>query len=241
MRDKIELHALHGFLGKTGDWDPIFSGRLPSNVCKVNSHDLYACYPSPLNHWGNVFNQSLGTKSSKTKRVLVGYSLGGRLGLHALIENPQLWDAAVILSANPGLTNRDAIEKRLKSDLDWANRFMNEPWDQVMDAWNDQSVLRTSQKIERKENHYRREHLVHTLKEWSLGKQDDLRMNIKQLPLPILWLVGENDPEYIKHLTTLHLSHPHAKKSIVADAGHRIPWDKPEHFCSLLTTFLTTL
>ena len=36
-------------------------------------------------------------------RVLIGYSLGGRLALHALTQQPQLWDAAVLISPHPGL------------------------------------------------------------------------------------------------------------------------------------------
>jgi 2-succinyl-6-hydroxy-2,4-cyclohexadiene-1-carboxylate synthase len=59
--------------------------------------------------------------------------MGGRLAMHALLESPELWSAAILVSANPGLPAADhpGRAQRMASDESWARRFESDPWEQV--------------------------------------------------------------------------------------------------------------
>lgn len=71
------IEALHGFLGLPRDWHGF----------DFAAHDLIQiAKPAPkqgLWHWASCLN-----KLSRDKSILVGYSLGGRLALHALLYQP---------------------------------------------------------------------------------------------------------------------------------------------------------
>ena len=69
--------------------------------------------------------------------VLVGYSMGGRLALQALIDGAP-FDRAVIISA--GLNLEENRDERRARDEAWARRFESDPWDEVIRDWNAQSA-----------------------------------------------------------------------------------------------------
>lgn len=221
------LYALHGFLGRPQDWNIVEAeGAIDAVVrCDV----LKIAPPSEhvgLSQWAAHFNRSL---PQNKRRILMGYSLGGRLGLHALLDNPALWDGAVLISTHPGLKNMSERTKRLDDDFIWARHFEAEPWETLLTSWNSRGVFakRPSPFI-RQELHYSRDDLADMLRYWSLGHQEDLSTQIAQLPMPILWIVGEEDQAYNRHAASVSLRHPKSQVWVVPGAGHRVPWEWPE-------------
>lgn len=226
----MKFYALHGFLGRPHDWDGF--GVIPC--------DIYSfAQPSTqigLREWGTQFNLYAG----KGKKVVMGYSLGGRLALHALLDSPENWSAAVIISAHVGLESSQLRLQRLQDDQQWANRFLTEPWPTLMEAWNRQSVFGPSPFL-RNELDYSRGVLADTLRYWSLGHQESLLPQLTQLEMPILWVAGENDKRYCSMATALQFRHPKSRIWIAPGAAHRVPWDSPHAFREQLHLFLETL
>jgi 2-succinyl-6-hydroxy-2,4-cyclohexadiene-1-carboxylate synthase len=172
----------------------------------------------------------------------MGYSLGGRLALHALIDQPQLWQGAIIISAHVGLTDSKECLLRQQRDLKWAKRFENENWGSLMDAWNGQEIFATdSLSFNRQESNYQRVKLVEALTGASLGSQEDLRQHILTLPFPILWITGSQDHRYSQMAQSLAFSHPHSYWKQIAEAGHRVPWSQPQVFSETVSTFVKRL
>lgn len=228
-----KLYALHGFLGRPDDWN-----FLPDRT--VQSIDLFTPPLAPdLHAWGQNFNQQISISSSPaSSRILMGYSLGGRLALHALLQNPSLWHAAIIISANPGLATDEERSQRQIVDEKWATRFENEPWEQLMKAWNQQKAFQSdSFEFTRHEKDYDRKTLADSLRNWSLGKQEYLNEKISKLPIPILWMIGNNDPLAAK-ASNIKLQHPQSKIWLAEDAGHRLPWQEPKQFILKLSQFI---
>src|SRR5262249_45368361 len=112
------LYALHGFLGLPSDWDLL---RQP-----LHAIDLFSIGKplSTLWSWAQDFNRQV---SADNTNILIGYSLGGRLGMHALIDQPHLWQGGVFVSAHSGLSFSHDRDKRIQSDAQWAQRFLQEP------------------------------------------------------------------------------------------------------------------
>ena len=73
---------------------------------------------------------------------------------------------------------------------------------------------------------------------FSKGLQQNLVPKLAELKSPsVLFLSGEKDKKYQGIGETLAKSSPVVKAQVVADAGHRVPWENPESFARLLIDF----
>ena len=223
----LEIHALHGFLGRPQDWDQI----LPDFQAIDLFNDI-----CPFWEWAEKFNASV-----KTPGILLGYSLGGRLAMHALLNRPELWTGAILVSCHPGLQSPEEKKLRLQHEYRWAERFQSDPWDLLLQDWNQQSVFIGDQPKKREEQDFSRIALSKALQEWSLGQQEDLRERLGQLDLPIFWIAGEQDEKYATLTKEAHLKHPISKKWIAPNASHRVPWQQPNQFKFQILDFLRSL
>lgn len=219
-------YALHGFMGRPQDWDMLSSCEMGVDaILKVNIFKIAAPRENiGLLEWGRSLNALV--QQQDERRVLMGYSLGGRLAVHALLEDPFLWDSAILVSTHLGLKNSAEREKRLAEDFVWAQRFEEEPWESLIASWNAREIFSAKKSpFIRQESHYSRFELANVLRYWSLGCQEDLTLLIAQLPMPILWMVGGDDNAYRQRAKTLKFRHPKSQVLIVPDAGHRVPWE----------------
>lgn len=223
--------ALGGFLGRPDDWDVV----LDTNWQRLDWMQYLPA--SDANEWllalaNNLENVGQG-------EVLLGYSMGGRIALHLLIQKPERWRAAVIVSASPG---PKAGEDPARADRDaaWAARFRSEPWDSVLADWNAQSVFAHDppDRLERSEALYDRARLAEVLANGSVARQADLRPRLDSLGVPILWVAGERDAKYASLATECAALNPRFSLAIIPEAGHRAPWGNPVDFRTALDTFL---
>ncbi len=233
------IYALHGFLGRPHDWNVLFEGHfLHSHIHAV---DLFDSSPLPLHAWAETFNNQVA-KDKSAKRIVLGYSLGGRLAMHALLQQPKLWDAAILISTHPGIETVSARQSRRHLDEEWAMRFEHEPWEHLMEAWNGRAVFqRDAFRFTRHEADYQRDVLAAVLRQWSLGAQQGLSMQLAQLDLPILWMAGGGDADYARVAKETTFKHAHSRVAILPGVGHRVPWQAPGGFLEELMKFINPL
>lgn len=225
--NSYHIHALHGFMGQPHDWSR-FSFAQSS---QFSSYQLLDDFPIlPFTDWTEIFNQKIMENFSFKNNIFLGYSLGARLGLHALINKPKLWKAAIFLSTHPGLKTVEERKIRTSADYLWAKRFEKDSWDDLMKEWNAQNVFKHDTPIERKETDHDRKSLSKALRTWSLGTQEDLRLKIASLEIPILWIVGEKDRKFLSLGCELTFKHSHSKLCVVSESGHRLQSGELEDF-----------
>jgi 2-succinyl-6-hydroxy-2,4-cyclohexadiene-1-carboxylate synthase len=220
--------ALHGFLGLASDWNSFSS--LP-----IKAIDLWPDATLSIDQWAEKFIDNIG----RDKPVLLGYSMGGRLAMHAALRTPGLFSGAIFVSANPGLPLLADRQVRLKNDLQWAKRFLYDPWSVVLKDWNAQPVLKDGTELNRNEAEFDRSALANAMDNWSLGRQGDLRKELEQLRLPHLFLTGKQDEKFTGLAKSL-VNSAAGSHRIIEGAGHRVPWDNPEDFTVLVKDFLKT-
>lgn len=232
---QINLFSIHGFLGKPEDWDAL-------NPMENTRH--IACtyedtFTESMSEWSDIFNvriaKSYGIPDQKQLNILIGYSLGGRLALHLIHNNPKLWSSAVLISTHPGL---NYCEDRINADALWAHHILSQQWGDVMSAWNSQGVFHNSKTPVREECQYNKDLLSKILTHWSVGKQQNFQPWLETLEIPILWCVGANDKNQAERAKELSLAHPQSKVALFSKAGHRVPWDQPKEFIIELESFI---
>jgi 2-succinyl-6-hydroxy-2,4-cyclohexadiene-1-carboxylate synthase len=246
--EKISLLALHGFLGQSTDWDLIQSHFMVSPFAGSFEWWSVDYMANPLLNsknsfelWAGNFNQKVKLKFSEGPRVLIGYSLGGRLALHAFAANPEMYDHVILISTNPGLTREKERQERWLSDFAWSQKFQKMPWNELVREWNSQSVFKDSiAEPPREESKYDRELLSNALIEWSLVKQPDFREVIAQNAQKFFWISGEKDIKYISLGMELTKKAPTLKSTVIPRSSHRILFDNPSELASQMIHFLAS-
>jgi 2-succinyl-6-hydroxy-2,4-cyclohexadiene-1-carboxylate synthase len=199
------ITCLHGFLGSPRDWDFLRDAGFA-----IETPPLDAIPPH-----GDV---------------LLGYSLGGRLALHALLAGAD-YKRAILVSTGLGIESEEARAARRASDETWAQRFECEDFDTVMAAWNAQPVL-AGLLLHRTRDDYD----PRALREWSSGALPPVALRLHELTIPMLWIAGARDTKYVAEAKRATSVARNARYAIVEDAGHRIPWERPEVFIAMLRT-----
>ena len=118
------IHALHGNFGLPSDWAAALPPGRPAkawDLWEIRRHHPEARTLTGFAAW---FNQQIAALPDTGPHLLAGYSLGGRLALHVLLDRPALWSQVLLLSTHPGLTTEAERPPRLAHDLAWQERCL---------------------------------------------------------------------------------------------------------------------
>jgi 2-succinyl-6-hydroxy-2,4-cyclohexadiene-1-carboxylate synthase len=235
------LWCLHGFLGRAADWDGL-RAAWPDDLPPLRCVSLFAAMgpDESLEGFGTRFARAVAAEDAAP--VLLGYSLGGRLALHALLAQPGLWRGAVLISTHLGLPDPGARHDRRASDAAWADRFRAQPWETVLEEWNRREVFRGRvQPLDRPAAPYDRNALGQALEAWSLGNQAYLAPRLTSLAMPILWIAGADDHRYVAQGNLAVAHGARIELRCAPRAAHRVPWETPAWFAREVAAFVRRL
>ena len=241
----MECWCLHGAVGMAADWRP-FAKELAALKIGSRAVDLWRfleCQPMPIRDFGAALNADAGAEAARgAGRVLLGYSMGGRLALHALFEKPHPWRAAVIISSHPGLEDENEREIRRSADAAWAAKALTGTWQQFLDEWNAQPLLGSASIRDAaafSSLAMRRREIARSFVDWSLGAQSPLWERLPAITIPVLWVAGEQDLKYRSLAERAVALLPNATLAVAPDSGHRVPWQAGSWLAREVATFLT--
>lgn len=219
---------LHGFWGQPSDWNAVLR-RLPLGA-SVWVPDLYELGPQSPQHtieqWVEHFHDELERRFSSEPVQVVGYSMGGRLALNAVVANPKRFSRVLLVSAAPFA--HEPVGTRRQWEQDWKLRFQNESWDQLAKSWQDQPIFKNSLPEDRRQTPELRTMLGLSLVNWSLTRHTFDEAQVKLLPPTVEWLFGALDQKYMEIAKLLRNLPVQGQIKLIENAGHRIPTDAPE-------------
>ncbi|MCP4178501.1 MAG: hypothetical protein GY756_12115 [bacterium] len=238
---KSNLWCLHGNLQLPEVWNE-FENEF-SNYTNFHKVNLWNSKGESLWDWAKLFCRDVTIKSKSKSNILLGYSLGGRLALHALIAKPDLWKGIIIIGTDTGLDNQNERYKQLILDKIWSEKFTTEPWDELLQSWNNQSIFNGyKNKFGSKEEDFNRKTISKFFNIFSKGRQGNLTPFLANLKdKPILYISGEKDKKYCKIGKNLKLIYNNINYVEIKDAGHRAPWEKPKNFKNLVRDFISLI
>lgn len=240
----VECWCLHGAVGAAADWRG-FATRLAAAKTGSRAVDLWRFLEGqnlPITDFGQALNADAGGEVFRGGgRALLGYSMGARLALHALLEKNHCWQAAVVISAHPGLESAAERETRRTADAAWAAKALTGNWQEFLADWNAQPILgptalRDPQAANRLVT--RRREIARSFVDWSLGVQKPLWDRLHEITLPVLWVAGENDAKFLALAERAVPQMPRAMLAVAPGASHRVPWEAEAWLTDKVAGFL---
>jgi len=221
-----------GFMQRGDAWRPV-AELLPER------------YPSALlDHAEHSFEGRLREIAERgAGRVLVGYSLGGRLALRAAIRSPGAFSAVVTVGATAGIDEAPLRAARAEADERLASWIEAAPIEDIVALWARQPLfadqpesLVEAQRAGRLSQDPRS--LALLLRTVGQGVLEPVWHELSQLELPVLAIAGARDEGYARAAKRIASTAPHGRGTIVEDAGHAPQLQRPGEVARLLTEFL---
>lgn len=199
------------------------------------------------------------TKDSTQKKVLMGYSLGGRILMDAVRQQSagagkaalpaQQIDAWIFVSSSPGLESDMERRSRLKFDEEKARALLKTP-ETFLKSWYEQPLFRVlKESSEFPDLLTRRQRsLKDNLKAWgeillsaSQAHQAPAWESLKTLSKPTLFVAGSQDERYFRIGERLSRSNPMIKLEVIKGADHAPHLTHPREMADVIRSFLASL
>ncbi|MGI8750166.1 MAG: alpha/beta fold hydrolase [Thermoleophilaceae bacterium] len=226
------LVLVPGFMQPAGAWQAV-AERLPKR------------YPSvALDHRGQSFETRLAEIAEVgRKAVLCGYSLGGRLALHAALRDPVAYAGLITIGTSAGIEVAQTRAERARTDEKLAAWMETQPIDSIVDIWErqplfaDQSdTLVEAQRPGRLAQDPRSLALI--LRTAGQGSLEPVWQRLHTLSVPVMALAGARDEPYAAAARRIARSVPRGRAEIVQHAGHAPQLQQPDAVAGLLADFL---
>lgn len=237
---EVDIFYFHGFLGRPSDWEKVHDFVKSKYVINGNFVDYFSIPSlSPKNSLSSIGSNIItyiNNHSFGEKKILVGYSMGARLLMHAMEIDQRVGNQYILVSGNHGLEDKGQIQDRLSKDFQWADSFLNLDWDEVLKLWNKQSVFDGSiEEPIREESEFRRDLLAKAMTNWSLAKQKDKTPILEKLVNKIVWVCGQRDRKFIELSKKLSNTLQELDIRRVSDSGHRVLFDNPNSLGTIIS------
>ncbi|MGZ4725128.1 MAG: alpha/beta fold hydrolase [Ilumatobacteraceae bacterium] len=173
--------------------------------------------------------------------VYVGYSMGGRLCLHAAVMHPQLVRGVALVGATAGIADESERSRRRGADDQLAATIERIGVDAFLDEWLAQPlfaglIVDDQQRADRRRNSAGG--LATSLRLAGTGVQDSLWSRLDELDMPVLAIAGELDDKYAAIGRQLAASVPDGRFAEITGAGHAAHLQDPDQLTDLLRSWL---
>jgi 2-succinyl-6-hydroxy-2,4-cyclohexadiene-1-carboxylate synthase len=172
--------------------------------------------------------------------ALVGYSMGGRIALHAALREPARFSGLVLIGVSAGVEDR---AQRRRSDEELAGWIERHSIEEVVQRWEAQPVFASQpEELRESQRHGRLSHdpieLARLLRSAGQGALEPVWDRLRELRCPVLLIAGALDPRYVEAAHRMAELIPDARVRIVPAAGHAPQLEQPRVTAELLLEFL---
>jgi 2-succinyl-6-hydroxy-2,4-cyclohexadiene-1-carboxylate synthase len=223
------LVFVHGFTQTADSWKPIAAlfaaDGYESVVVDVPGHGESSNVRADLRRGADMLTAVCGAA------VYIGYSLGGRLCLHAALMYPHLVRGLAVIGASPGIADETERATRRAADNKLADHISDVGVDTFLDEWLAQPLfadlaLDDDERADRLRN--TADGLASSLRHAGTGAQGSLWPRLREINLPVLTIAGELDAKFAAIGRQIAASVPQGESVEVPGAGHAAHLQQPE-------------
>jgi 2-succinyl-6-hydroxy-2,4-cyclohexadiene-1-carboxylate synthase len=175
--------------------------------------------------------------------ALAGYSMGGRLALHAALRDPDRYGAIVLIGTTAGIEDSAERERRRQADEELAAWIETQTIEDVVSRWERQPVFASqSSELVAAQRSGRSAHdplcLARLLRSAGQGVMGAVWDELPRLRIPVLALAGENDTRYAAAARRIAEAVPNGRHVAIPGAGHAAHLERPDAVAAALVEFL---
>ena len=248
----MSILALHGFTGCGADFAPLaqevggewhcpaLPGHGPESQIDCSPQGTVDCINKVITH-----HQSPAT----TQKILLGYSMGARAALLHAAYYPEVWDALILISANPGIEDETERASRRIADAELADSIERLGMQAFLEFWQETPLIRSQKNIagdlqaSMQANRLKNTSigLAKSLCQFGQGNAPNLWPELAKLTMPALLITGEKDTKYTNIAQRMQAVLPHASHFTVSDASHMPHLEQCDPVKMAIHTFLADL
>lgn len=242
---------LHGFMGSSEDWRGVtasLEGRASAVAVDLPGHGASLGLSPESYTVEGAARAAVRTLDDLgvEKATLVGYSMGGRLGLYLALRFPERCSGLLLESASPGLEGSEERAARRADDEEKARRLESGDFEAFLRDWyrqplfaplaRDEELLRST--IETRRRNEPAE-LARSLRGMGTGAQPSLWEELAGLRVPAIAIAGELDGKFVRIASRMSRITPKVRTSVVPGVGHNVRAEAPGAYSTVLRTLLT--
>ena len=233
---------VHGFTQTANSWKPI-AARFAADgyetiVVDAPGHGGSANVRADLRSGADMLTALCGFG------VYVGYSMGGRLCMHAALMHPHLVRGLAVVGASPGITDDSERAARRAADDTLADHIVEVGVEAFLDEWLAQPLFAglavdDEQRTDRLSN--TATGLASSLRLAGAGAQGSLWPRLGELNMPVLTMAGELDHKYSAICRQIAATVPEGRFQHIASTGHAAHLQDPDQFVAVLQQWLNDI
>ncbi|MFW5882730.1 MAG: 2-succinyl-6-hydroxy-2,4-cyclohexadiene-1-carboxylate synthase [Verrucomicrobiota bacterium] len=178
--------------------------------------------------------------------LLLGYSMGSRLGLTLTCRLPRYFSRVMLVGASPGIREEPRRAKRRETDEELAQMVESKGTEAFIKYWQRLPPIATQARIA---EHYRQamterrlsanpQGWAAALRGYGTGQMTPIWDRLPNIRQPILIAVGEDDERFIKVAQDIFFRIPLSVEAIIPEAGHAAHMENPKAMASAMQKFL---
>ena len=235
-----DVVLLHGFTHTGASWDPVVAALAES---------YRALAPDIRGHGSAAGREPVTieaviddvTSVAPRRFTLVGYSMGGRIALHAALAaalRPRV-ERLVLIGASPGLADPGERAARRAADERLADEVEHMTIEEFAHRWAQTPVLAgqppaVAAAIDGDRRRNQPAGLARALRGLGTGALSSLWERLPEFEMPVTLVVGERDEKFMAVADQMARGLPDARVVAVAGAGHAVHLEAPERVAELV-------
>ena len=233
------LVFVHGFTQTASSWKPIAAQFAADGyetiVVDMPGHGASADLHVDLRRSADMLTSLCGAA------VYIGYSLGGRLCMHAALMYPHLVRGLALLAASPGIADERERAARRTADHELADHIVDVGIDCFLDERLAQPLfagltLDDDARADRMTN--KPEGLASSLRHAGTGAQGSLWSHLYELRMPVLTIFGAQDHKFAAIGRQVSASVCEGEAIEIPSAGHAAHLQEPQLVAKALADWL---
>ncbi len=230
MIDRFVL--AHGFTQTARSW-ATFAGLLRDELpgAETIAIDLAGHGTAPPPPDANLWESARRLVDAGGTATYIGYSMGGRVSLHAALASPERVRALVLIGATAGIDDPNERLARRAADERLADHIEAVGVEAFIDEWLTNPLFaglteQTALRDDRLRN--TAGGLAASLRATGTGTQEPLWERLGEIDVPVLVLAGEHDEKFRAIGERMAALLTTSTLDVIADAGHSVHLEQPE-------------